>query len=459
MSDSLSLPEKLRCPGCGDNLGADSASRLDCAGCSSTYPVFDGIPWLYRDVASSRAQWAGKLQLLRDELTSEMASLDGLLARDDLMATTAERIARLRAGTERLGTRIFELLAPFAFASSEVEERLPRDRIPSKQHFSSYLETVYRDWCWGEGEIEAARELIEPLLGGGPGQRHALVLGGGAGRLSYEIARLGSWGSVVQLDINPLLTRIGALLARGENVGLTEIPRLPLGLEHVAVDQTLSPPPGRPDGPLHFLLGDAFAPPFEAGSFDLLVTPWFVDILPESFDRLARRLSRLLAPGGRWINFGPLSFESLPLSERFTPEEMVEALAGAGMVVESSELRRVAYLHSPHGMSRRHEEIFVFAATRGQEVERAPDFTFYPEWMTRPGASVPALPDFEAMRNDRVFDLEILGLIDGRRSIDEIVSTLSQRYSLAEDRCRNAVHRFFSKWFEAESDPGAAPRG
>lgn len=457
-----SLPAPLRCPRCAGPLVARSAEQLACGDCPAVHPIYDGLPWLYPDVASSRGQWAAKLQRLRDEITGELAGLDRALAADGLMRSTRDRLARLRAGSERLGRQVFGLLEPFAFAGSEVSARLPRDRIPSRQHFSSYLETVFRDWCWGEDEIQTTLGLLEPLLGGAPAGRDALVLGGGAGRLAYELARLGDWGSVIQLDINPLLSRVGALLARGESIVLTELPRMPMGLEHVAVDQTLERPSATVEtttAPLHHLIGDLFTPPFARESFELLVTPWLVDILPESFDRVARRLSGLLAPGGSWISFGPLSFESLPLTDRYTREEMEEALARAGLEVESSELRRVPYLHSPHGMPRRSEEILVFRAIRRGDVapiEAA--FSFYPAWMTDPELSVPASPRFEQMRHERVFEAEILACIDGRASIRDIVQTLSTRYSLPTERCENAVNGFFAKIYETDPDrPGDQP--
>jgi SAM-dependent methyltransferase/uncharacterized protein YbaR (Trm112 family) len=458
MAETRLLPPMARCPRCGGALESGDDDSIVCGGCRTVHPVFDGIPWLYRDVAGSRSQWASKLQQLQGEIRGELELLDRAAASGDRMESTLDRLQRLRSGTERLGRQVFSLLEPFAFAFSEITPGLPRDRIPSRQHFSSYLETAFRDWCWGEDEIQTSLGTIEPLLGGDPKGRHVLVLGGGAGRLAYELSRLGDWGSVVQLDINPLLTRVGSLLTRGTSLTLTEIPRMPMGLAHVAVDQSLARPGPAPTSPLHFLIGDAFAPPFAPGSFDLLLTPWFVDILPESFARVARRLNGLLAAGGAWVDFGPLSFESLPLEERYTREEMDEALVAAGMEVETSELRRVPYLHSPHGMPRRSEEILVFRAVQRAASPIEEDFAFYPDWMTDPDESVPALPAFEEMRNDRTFDLEILRCIDGRSSINQIVDTLSARYSLPRDRCENAVSRFFARCVESDSETDTAAR-
>lgn len=453
MPEIPSLPEAARCPRCGVALRAVEPDRIDCSGCGAAYPVFDGIPWLFRDVAGSRAQWAAKLQRYREEVLRERDAIDEARREAGALPATGDRLERQRAAVEQLGRQVFGLLEPFAFAHSEAGGGLPRDRIPSRQHVTSYLETVFRDWSWGGDEIRETLELAGPRLGEPEGAGHLLVLGGGAGRLAYELALPGRWSSVVQLDLNPLLTRVGAAVSRGDSITLTEIPRLPIGLEHVAVDQTLVRPGGDPGTPLHFLLGDAFAPPFAPESFDALVTPWFVDILPESFRGVARRLGRLLAPGARWISFGPLSFESVPAADRFTPEEMVEALAEAGFRVEESGLHEVGYLHSPHGMARRSEQVFLFHATRGDAVAAPEEFALYPGWMTDASQSVPALPVFESLRNERIFDVEILRCIDGRTSIDGIVRALAERYELEPDRCRNAVNRFFSRL--VEDDPAS----
>ena len=105
-------------------------------------------------------------------------------------------------------------------------------------------------------------------------------------------------------------------------------------------------------------------------------------------------------------------------------------------------------------MPRRSEEILVFRAVQRRRVPSEEEFALYPAWMTDPDRSVPALPIFEQMRNDRTFDLEILRCIDGRASIRQIVETLASRYELPRDRCENAVNRFFARCYEADSRAG-----
>lgn len=438
------LVDLVRCPACRSRLRA-SADAFDCEACDTRYPVQGGVPWLYRDVAGARAQWAAKLQYFRSELLAELEALDAAQAREDLLPSTRERLTRQRAGQERFGQEVLALLEPFALSHSEVGAGLPAERIPSAQHVTSYLETAYRDWAWGRGEIQQTLGLAEPLLGDAGAA--ILVLGGGAGRLAWELAQRRPGAAIVQLDLNPLLSRIAALVSRGESTTLTELPRFPLSVDDSVVEQTLAAP-GKTTNAPHYLLGDAFAPPFAEESFDLLVTPWFVDIVPEDFASLAPRLARWLRPGGRWVSFGPLSFEQQSPADRLTPEEVVDTLERAGFEVLEAGTETVAHLHSPHAMPRRGEEVFAFAAKRPPALAEVEDFAYYPGWLRDGRRAIPLDPRFDAMRAERTFDVEILKCIDGRAGIEDLVVILSSRYGLAPDRCRATIERFFSRWFE-----------
>lgn len=447
MSATSTLLALARCPGCRGAL-AEEDDSLRCDACGSAYPIQGGVPWLYRDVAGSRSQWAAKLQQFRQEVLAERGEIEKSLADESLLEATRMRLSADMQGLERLGEQVFSLLEPFAFAHSEAGGPIPRDRIPTQQHVSSYLETAFRDWVWGETEIEAAFEPIAAQLPAAGDAARVLVLGGGAGRFAFELARRCPGASVLQLDLNPLLTRIAALVSGGESVTLTERPRFPQGVEHVAVDQVLrAPEDGMPER-LAFVVGDAFAPPVETASFDWLLTPWFVDIVPEAFTPLVARLGSLLAPGGRWISFGPTSFEAQGPANRVTPDEMCEILEAAGFEIEIAGLDRVDYLHSPHGMQRRGEEVFVFSASKADATPAPGDYDYYPSWMTDGRVAIPLDPRFETMRAEKTFDVEILKCIDGRTGIEDLVVILSSRYGLEPDRCRNTINRFFARFFE-----------
>ena len=78
------------------------------------------------------------------------------------------------------------------------------------------------------------------------------------------------------------------------------------------------------------MLADAHRPPFRHGAFDTVITPWLVDILPERFEALCARINALLAPGGRWLNFGSLSFHVPDAAARYSIEECVAVVEENG---------------------------------------------------------------------------------------------------------------------------------
>ncbi len=472
MAELEAVLDLLRCPACHAELVIDGASALVCSDreCGAQYPVAGDLPWLYRDVAGSRAQWAAKLQHFRAARLAEWTELDASLACEDLLDSTRERLTRQRAGAERLAEQLFGLLAPFGFSQAEAggggsadPATMLQDRIPSAQHVTSYLETAFRDWVWGDAELRETLDLAMPLFAGLEAGTSILVLGGGAGRFAWELAAAHPESRVVQLDLNPVLSRIATEVARGGEVSLVELPRFPLSVEDAAVDQTLSAPDRAAKGSVTYLLGDVFAPPFAPEAFDRVVAPWVVDILPEAFPGLARRIGGLVAPGGRFVGFGPLSFESQAPADRFTPEEMVEVLERAGFEIDAAGTEQVGYLHSPHGMDRRGEEIFAFSAIKRGAIEPPPPFHLHPEWLRDGRLAIPEDPRFDTMRAEKTFDVEILKSIDGRASIEDLVVILSSRYGLAPDRCRNTILRFFVRWLEsgegAEGAEGASGLG
>ena len=90
-----------------------------------------------------------------------------------------------------------------------------------------------------------------------------------------------------------------------------------------------------------FVFADGVEPPFADGSFDSVVTPWFIDQVPRDLPAFFARLARLLRPGGRWLNQGPLVYpEQTPFAQRFSRGELFELAASAGFAIPASALVR-----------------------------------------------------------------------------------------------------------------------
>jgi len=130
---------------------------------------------------------------------------------------------------------------------------------------------------------------------------------------------------------------------------------------------TLSAAAG-PVGPnvFHFFLADGTEPPFADRTFDTVVTPWFIDQVPTDLDALLRRVHALLAPGGRWINHGPLIYrpDTLAIARWYTRQEIFELAAASGFRMGAWETAVQPHLVSPLTGRGLIENVLTFEATR-----------------------------------------------------------------------------------------------
>ena len=314
MTTADTLLDLAACPRCDAPL-ADTGAVWRCAGCAVDFPRIAGIPWLFAEPNAALGEWRGRLHFSLQRLEHERQQAAAALTGAPLRPATRERLAKLERASRDHGARLRALLAPLEIdqQSASYETYLAlRTRLPPDQGLTTYYSNVHRDWCWGDAENDAAFETLAGALHATPPKR-ALVLGAGAGRLAYDLHRRTAAGITVALDFNPLLAIVADNVTRGRAIELYEFPLAPSG--DAAVLRTLAAPePIRPG--LVFVLADAHRPPFRRGAFDAVVTPWLVDILPERFDVLCARVNALLGDGGRWLNFGSLTFHDADPSAR-----------------------------------------------------------------------------------------------------------------------------------------------
>jgi hypothetical protein len=200
---------------------------------------------------------------------------------------------------------------------------------------------------------------------------------------------------------------------------------------------------------LHYILADAQRPPFAPGSFDTVVTPWLVDILPEAFGHLCRRINALLKDGGRWINFGSLDFHVGDPSLQYSPEECVEIIGGTGF----SELRRndtsMPYLSSPASRHGRVEQVVSWSATKRHAAPAAPWPELLPEWLAQGHTPVPLLDVFRTQAPATRIRGYVLSLIDGRRSLRDIVAIFDQQKLMTREEAEATVRSLLTRMYES----------
>jgi SAM-dependent methyltransferase len=354
------LLDQVACVRCAAVLDISGPS-IECSRCAQVYSRVGRIPVLLprpddhvtlwrQQLAALGAQGEHTLQAIETELGSVGFSPSGH--------------ARLTALSRALSDQVQDIARSVGPALGGPLEggtgALPRGVV-------EYIQFLYRDWGWdsadqheNEQALAAIRQLVAP---GALGQ--TLVIGAGACRLAYDLHRQLGASETAVIDIDPFLFVIAEAVVRGEPVQLTESTANVQELSQVARTWLLRAP-GAPLGghEFHFFLANGLAPPFADHSFDTVVTPWFIDQVPGDLLAFFERLSRLLKPGGRWINSGPLLYPpDMPLARRYSREEVFELAERAGFVMDAWSGESRPHLESPLNGRGKIEWVLTFVAS------------------------------------------------------------------------------------------------
>ncbi|MGQ0430391.1 MAG: methyltransferase domain-containing protein [Gammaproteobacteria bacterium] len=445
------LAELLACPACGSALTGAS-----CLACRLDFPSLAGIPWLMPDPRAALIEWRGRLHHLLTHYAAEAARQRAALAAAAPGSLTRERLERVAAAYDDQALRIRELMQPLGLdrrnEAHAVHVALGTE-LPLSQGLSSYYANLHRDWCWGDAENAGSLAAVAGVLPAGHRPARVLVLGAGAARLACDLHAKLTPTVTVALDFNPLFILAAARIAGGATLELYEFPIAPKSIADHAVLRRLAAPALPPPG-LAFVLGDATAPPFRPGRFDLVLTPWLIDVLGEPMHRQLRRINALLAPGGAWVNHGSLAFADSDPAAALTLEELLELLPAAGFARTAAQESRMPYLSSPASRHAREETVISFCARKERDVPAPRRGRELPEWLTQSDLPVPQLPQFRAQAlSTRVYAF-LLAMIDGERSIRDMARLMEQQQLMKAEDAEPAIRRFLAR---ALDDPGRHP--
>lgn len=438
------LPEHLlACPRCDSAL-----EGLHCASCKVDYPAPGGLPWLFADPAATRSEWRNRYDMERGRLDrdAERVRRARKALAKDASPLTRTRLDTLLAGLTRqreaLGTLLDELLAG---AAGKLESHLAlRTRLPVSQGIQSYAPNLFRDWCWGEAENCAA---LDALLAFGPAAGRVLVLGAGAGRLAYDLHRAGEAELTVALDNNPLLARVCRDCAAGATVTLVEFPLAPRSADAVAIERRLAAPQAAGSG-FTVVLGSALRAPFVAGSFDLVVTPWLVDVLEAPPREFLPHVNRLLKPGGRWLMHGSLAAEYADPRDNLCLEELAELARATGFDEWHADESPMDYLCCPDSRHGRRETVITASARKTAEHSPAARHQALPDWLVTGRGPIPALASFRQQAMATRIHAFIMSLIDGQRSLKDMARVLEEQQLMTRDDAETAIRGFLIKMYD-----------
>ncbi len=408
------------CPGCYASLVVE-AEVWACASCGRAGQPLGPLATLYAEPAAEHASIeVGATRHLRR--ATETA--------DGVQRQRASGPAVSRARLEVLGEGLRRYVAGLGQRWQAAGIALRSDGGPTRHDPRPTESQTLRDWAWpahatwSNENQQAHAQLMEHVHGD---LGRVLVLGAGAARLAYDLhadAKL-----TVALDLSPFPLLAASSIWRGETLEMWEFPPVPLD-EPACRWQACAPPPS---GRLVALAADGLDPPFEAESFDTVVTPWFIDQIPRDLPRLLQVLRYLLVPGGRWLNLGPLIYPAdSAMAARHSLAEVVQLAQTAGFDVGAPSSVRVEYLCSPVSTQGRVEVVHAFGARRDDRggAERPP-----PAWLGRPDLPIPRF----GAKPDHPVKALVADAIDGRRSVRDIAEHLVRTHGMPPDDAATGV--------------------
>ena len=447
---SSELANILACPRCDKSPLQQQDAALHCSACKVDFPSVDGIPWMFAEPEASLGEWRNRLQMSLQQLSHEGAGLEKELKNKDLRQLTRRRIERYKKALEQHRRKLQNILQPLDVQrlSGNYESYLAlRTRLPADQGLNTYYANVHRDWCWGDEENVASLRQIQAVTQDNANLGNTLVLGAGAGRLAYDIHMHFESSMTTALDFNPMLLLIAKTMCAGEQLKMHEFPIAPRSLEDDVVLRTLGAPQIVREG-FELVLGDALRPPFAAGTFDTVVTPWLIDIISEDLPVFAARINTLLKKNGRWINFGSLAFASPERARRYSPEETKAIVAECGFTDPYVSEATIPYMCSPASRHGRQEKVFTFSAWKERDAKSPRRHRALPDWIVTGKEPVPLTQSFRTQAMTTQIYSFMMSLIDGKRTINDMAVVLQKQGLMTKEEAMPAIRTFLTKMFD-----------
>jgi hypothetical protein len=460
-----SLSDFIICPTCKATAreGFDFAAEK-CDRCKNRFFNVSGVAGLFPSGVAQKELWQHLLASVMEDGAATLELLQEQLKLASLSPSTRRRMNIFYEFSESRASEIFNLLQGVGITPLKQEKF---EGYSAKSLFD-YHDLILRDWGWqsleetGDNyriysdENKSAFESIKPALQKlNAKPKRILVIGSGAGRLSWDVHCHIKPEATIALDFNPVLGLIAHYLIRKRaSLKSAEIRRFPRsGLPELhhwqlkcqereqALHDTWYP-----------MIADAWSLPFANHSFDLVITPWFLDINGRDVKQLIPVVEKSLVPAGHWLNYGPFLYrQEAPEHEKYTSAEILEFLALSRFELRHQAYVTQAYIHSPLSERGRLEESWCFLAQApgnklhladaGDFKDRSIDPGHIPPWLVMKHLPIPRFDPSRFPEEVRA----ILQLTDGKRSINDITAILAQRLS-SEFNPHEIINALFAEY-------------
>jgi hypothetical protein len=462
-----SLSEFIICPTCKATAreGFDFSSEK-CRRCNNQFFNVSGVASFFPSGIAQKELWRHLLASAMEDNSATLEVLAAQLTLPSLSPASRQRMDVYKGIAEARAAEVFELLKEAGISPQK------QDKFEGYSHKSlfDYHDLILRDWGWqpmdaagdnyrayadeNKSAFEAVKAALQKLNKASHPKR-ILVIGSGAGRLSWDIHCLIEPEATVALDFNPVLSLTAHHLIRKKtslsSVEIRRFPRSGLPAPH----QWQLKCPER-EQKLHDtwypMIADAWSMPFADHSFDLVITPWFLDINGRDVKDLIPLVEKALVHGGHWLNYGPFLYrQEAPENEKYTSAEILEFLALSHFELLYQAFGTQPYIYSPLSERGRLEEVWCFLAQAPKDARHLADAGDFqgrsinpeqpPPWLIMKHLPIPRFNPLDFPEEVR----DILQLIDGKHSVNDLTAILVQRLP-AEFNPREIINTLFAEY-------------
>lgn len=340
--------EFLRCPNSGERL---SLKEDELHSSYHVYPIIEEIPWLFENPEQEFISWSGKITNYikqEEERITSIKSVSSIEPNKD----TKQRLEKIYEGLDFNLSVLKNKLSIFQLEDLPIVDN-------SSQQIISYFKLLFRDWSWGDKEINIYKEFI--LKNESFKNKKILILGAGACGLSYELAKACPSSNFFSLEHNPLLSIYSKTILESKALDLYEVNLFPKNFKNSSVKRSLK---ASEELSNHHLVLSSFPNiPFEKDSFDVIISPWFLDILNMSFSLALEKATKFLKSDGNFLFIGPSNIHSPYFTNQYTSSEIVNEFNDY-FINTKSQVEQVDYLNSPIDTQKRVEDILFIHASK-----------------------------------------------------------------------------------------------
>lgn len=324
--------------------------------------VIQNIKISFPDLDSVKVKWAFESLKAIGHFTQIRNRIRSQLEVSNMMKLTRTRLKLHLEMVESHLVLLSEILSPLGWSSVQ-DEYYTKYILENSQKSMMLInyDYLFRDWIWGHQENRNALQKIVDILPDGFKPNRILVLGSGAGRLAYDLYETLQPKTISLVDMNPLLMMAAQKIISGEEIEMVELPFMPASLKYVGLKQKLVAPRSYAQG-FNFILTDIRTYDFTRESYDLIITPWLIDVIDLDLNDSCSLIKNIGKKSSAWVNYGPLGFNSDQLRFCYSTEEAFHIFKKNKIEISNQTLEPIAYMHSPYSHSGRLENVLTFFA-------------------------------------------------------------------------------------------------